>query len=82
MIVLASESRVRKQLLTAAGIKFKASPHRTDERILQIKHFAEGGVVAGLAEVLAIEKAKAMRKNAAFLRLKRCGEIVTVIRLD
>ncbi len=60
MLILASQSSVRKSLLQAAGLVFGTQAARLDERAVETAALAEGADGAGVAELLAAAKARAV----------------------
>jgi septum formation protein len=60
MLILASNSAARKALLTGAGLRFAARPAQIDERALEAEALGTGADAAGVAEALAIAKARAV----------------------
>jgi septum formation protein len=60
-IILASASKVRRQMLLDAGVVFKAETSNIDEAI--IKSTAKKKLCAEIAQELAIEKAQAVSKR-------------------
>lgn len=58
MLILASNSAARKALLTGAGLRFAARPAQIDERALEAEALGTGADAAGVAEALAVAKAR------------------------
>ncbi len=58
MIFLASSSRIRAQLLAAAGVAVSVAPHRVDERALESAVLGKGGRPEDVATALAVAKAR------------------------
>ncbi|WP_147126551.1 Maf family protein [Shimia ponticola] len=58
LIILASQSAARKQLLTQAGVPFKAMPARIDEDMVKMSLEAEGATPRDIADTLAELKAQ------------------------
>lgn len=58
MLILASQSAARKALLAGAGLRFAARPAQIDERALEALALGKGADVAGVAEALAVAKAR------------------------
>lgn len=56
-IILASQSVIRRALLSAAGVAFTADSARIDERAVEDALSGSGATPADLAEVLAVAKA-------------------------
>lgn len=63
-LVLASSSKIRRQLLGNAGIAFEVIPSRVDERYLEEPLLAAGAGPAEIAEMLAEAKAVAVSAEA------------------
>jgi len=57
MLLLASQSTTRNALLSAAGVRFAASPSRIDERVLEAASLWRGpeAIAAGLAAAKALD---------------------------
>ena len=60
MLILASQSAARKALLAGAGMRFAARPAQIDERLLEAEALGKGVDAAGVAEALAVAKARAV----------------------
>jgi septum formation protein len=60
MLILASNSAARKALLAGAGLRFAARPAQIDERALEAEALGTGADAAGVAEALAVAKARAV----------------------
>lgn len=57
-IILASQSAIRRSLLSGAGVDFTADSARIDERAVEAALAGSGATPAELAEVLAVAKAE------------------------
>ena len=64
-IVLASSSSARRQMLTAAGLRFEVAPAEVDEGALKAREQAEGRSTRELAGVLAEAKALDVSRRLA-----------------
>lgn len=64
MLILASASPVRRQLLANAGVAFEVIPAAVDERLLEEPLLSAGASPATIAEMLAEAKAAAVSAEA------------------
>jgi len=63
-IILASQSEVRRQLLSRAGVEAQAKPARIDEDMVKAALLAEGAHARDIADTLAELKAEKLAKRA------------------
>lgn len=63
MLILASASTTRQNLLTQAGIRFLAQPAEIDERAIEGEALARGADASDLALLLARRKAEAVSRS-------------------
>ena len=60
MIILASKSKARNEMLKNAGLEFTSQPAELDEEELILQHKKAGKETAEIAQMLAVEKARAI----------------------
>ena len=76
-IILASQSQIRQDLLSRAGISFTAQPARIDEQMITAALRAEGVAARDIADALAEAKAKKVSsKNPAALVIG-CDQVLS-----
>jgi septum formation protein len=80
MILLASASEIRLQLLRAAGIAVQAHPARIDEDAVRAALQAEGATPRDLADTLAELKARKIAEKAGSGLVLGCDQILEMKR--